>query len=63
MSDSPRHRPTMSGALMFIGVVLQQRAANHVSGKDFLFLVVGGAAFGAGLVDLVRFLVARPWRR
>jgi hypothetical protein len=44
---------------MIVGLIAAQRAAEHVRTVDVLLLFAGGAAFGAGLVGLVRAYRAR----
>ena len=59
MNESPRHRPAVFGPAMFMGLLLAQRVANDVSGKDFAFLFLGGLCFGVGFVNLIWFFRAR----
>ena len=61
MSDSPKHRPVMFGPLMFIGLIASQRALAHsnIRTGDFVLLFAGGACFGIGITELVRFVQMR----
>lgn len=53
-SSPPRRRSPSIAALMIVGAIAAQRAANHVRTVDFLLLFVGGGAFGAGLAGAIR---------
>ena len=61
MSDSPKHRPAMFGPLMFIGLLASQRALAHgnIRAIDYVLLFAGGACFGIGITELVRFFQMR----
>jgi len=65
MSDSPKHRPAMFGPLMVIGLIASQRALVHsnVSTVDYVLLFAGGACFGIGITELVRFIQMRRTRQ
>ena len=61
MNAASRQRAFTFAVPMLVGIIAAQRAAAHVRTVDFLLLFAGGAAFGIGLTELVRFLRApRP---
>jgi hypothetical protein len=59
MNASSERRPFTFAGPILVGIIAAQRAAEHVRTVDFLLLFFGGAAFGIGCGELVRFLRAR----
>ncbi len=55
MNASPRRRVAVFAAPMLVGLIAAQRGAEHVRTVDFLLLFAGGAAFGVGFGELLRF--------
>ena len=59
MNASPRRRVAVFAVPMLLGLIAVQRAADHVRAVDFFLLFAGGAAFGVGVGELLRFYRAR----
>jgi hypothetical protein len=56
MDTHPRRRVAVFVGPMLVGLLAAQRAAAHLRTVDLVLVFFGAAAFGCGLVGLIRTL-------